>query len=88
MSLVTILTDHVLTLSLETDVIKSCRLFVLFLIGENSVTEATLFAIQVARIFLAVLPSVIWYHATPMAENELTATTSDAIPAHMDRCSW
>jgi len=60
MSLVTILPDHVLTLSLLTDVIKSCRIFVLFLIGENSVAEATLFAVQVASIFLAVLSSVIW----------------------------
>lgn len=85
--LVTVLSCHVLTLFLQTDVVEG-PLHFLFLISEDVATETALFGVRVPAEFLTVFTSVIRLCLTSMAEVFITASASDPIPAHVDGSSW
>lgn len=83
--LVTVLTNHILALCLEADIIEvaCCSSFDFLLIGEDVATEAALPCILHESVLLAVLTSMIRYRVTAMAEVLLALPTAYTVSTHV-----
>ena len=88
--LIAVLSDHVLTLLSQANIVEHTAFFFLLLftlIHQLIATESALFRIEMVLVLIATFSCVVWRDHAAMAEIVFTLATSDSVLAHVDGCS-
>ena len=85
--LIAVLSDHVLTLLAQANIVEHTAFFFLLLftlIYQLIATESALFRVKMMLVLITTFSCVVWRDHAAMAEIVFTLATSDSVLAHVD----